>query len=141
MLETRTPLLAVEGLQAWYGESHVLHGVTFQVYPGEVVRIAHEYLVVTRKPVAIAFPLRNTQMGRSDIRQRTDVPWRSLVATALETLGGEAALPALYQWIAECAKTKNRPNWQAKVRQTLQLAPEFVSSTRGVWRVVPCSAA
>jgi branched-chain amino acid transport system ATP-binding protein len=23
--------LAVEGLQAWYGEAHVLHGVTFEV--------------------------------------------------------------------------------------------------------------
>ena len=32
------PLLAVEGLQAWYGESHVLHGATFEVLPGEVVR-------------------------------------------------------------------------------------------------------
>jgi branched-chain amino acid transport system ATP-binding protein len=25
------PLLSVEALQAWYGESHVLHGVTFEV--------------------------------------------------------------------------------------------------------------
>jgi branched-chain amino acid transport system ATP-binding protein len=33
------PLLAVEGLQAWYGESHVLHGVTFEVRPGEVVTL------------------------------------------------------------------------------------------------------
>jgi branched-chain amino acid transport system ATP-binding protein len=33
------PLLTVEGLQAWYGESHVLHGVTFQVNPGEVVTL------------------------------------------------------------------------------------------------------
>jgi branched-chain amino acid transport system ATP-binding protein len=39
MLDTRVPLLSVEGLQAWYGESHVLHGVTFQVYPGEVVTL------------------------------------------------------------------------------------------------------
>jgi len=31
------PLLSVEGLQAWYGESHVLHGVSFDVAPGEVV--------------------------------------------------------------------------------------------------------
>ena len=31
------PLLAVEELQAWYGESHVLHGVTFEVRAGEVV--------------------------------------------------------------------------------------------------------
>jgi branched-chain amino acid transport system ATP-binding protein len=33
------PLLAVEGLQAWYGESHVLHGVTFDVFAGEVVTL------------------------------------------------------------------------------------------------------
>ncbi len=32
-----TPALAVEGLQAWYGESHVLHGVSFAIAPGEVV--------------------------------------------------------------------------------------------------------
>src|SRR5262245_51539670 len=33
------PLLAVNGLQAWYGESHVLHGVTFDVRTGEVVTL------------------------------------------------------------------------------------------------------
>ncbi|HYB58480.1 MAG TPA: ATP-binding cassette domain-containing protein, partial [Alphaproteobacteria bacterium] len=33
------PLLAVEGLHAWYGESHVLHGVDFEVLPGEVVTL------------------------------------------------------------------------------------------------------
>ena len=31
MLDQQAPLLAVDGLQAWYGESHVLHGVSFQV--------------------------------------------------------------------------------------------------------------
>jgi branched-chain amino acid transport system ATP-binding protein len=36
---TVAPLLAVEELQAWYGESHVLHGVTFNVLPGEVVTL------------------------------------------------------------------------------------------------------
>ncbi|GJD49139.1 High-affinity branched-chain amino acid transport ATP-binding protein LivF [Methylobacterium crusticola] len=33
------PLLAVQGLEGWYGESHVLHGVTFDVRPGEVVTL------------------------------------------------------------------------------------------------------
>jgi len=33
------PLLAVEALQAWYGESHVLHGVNFSVNRGEVVTL------------------------------------------------------------------------------------------------------
>jgi branched-chain amino acid transport system ATP-binding protein len=33
------PLLAVKDLEAWYGESHVLHGITFDVAPGEVVTL------------------------------------------------------------------------------------------------------
>jgi len=33
------PLLAVRGLEAWYGESHVLHGIDFDVAPGEVVTL------------------------------------------------------------------------------------------------------
>jgi branched-chain amino acid transport system ATP-binding protein len=32
-------LLKVADLQAWYGESHVLHGVSFDVRPGEVVTL------------------------------------------------------------------------------------------------------
>jgi branched-chain amino acid transport system ATP-binding protein len=36
---TAAPLLAVEGLQAWYGESHVLHGADFEVLAGEVVTL------------------------------------------------------------------------------------------------------
>jgi len=32
-------LLSVDGLEAWYGESHVLHGVTFEVRAGEVVTL------------------------------------------------------------------------------------------------------
>ena len=36
--ETRA-LLAVKGLEAWYGESHILHGVSFDVQPGEVVTL------------------------------------------------------------------------------------------------------
>jgi branched-chain amino acid transport system ATP-binding protein len=33
------PLLAVRNLMSWYGESHILHGVTFDVQPGEVVTL------------------------------------------------------------------------------------------------------
>ncbi len=38
MAETQA-LLTVNELQAWYGESHILHGVTFEVRPGEVVTL------------------------------------------------------------------------------------------------------
>ena len=33
------PMLAVEKLNAWYGESHILHGVDLAVRPGELVTI------------------------------------------------------------------------------------------------------
>lgn len=33
------PALQIQGLQAWYGESHVLHGVDMVVQPGEVVTL------------------------------------------------------------------------------------------------------
>ncbi len=39
MLDARTPLLAIKDLQAWYGESHILHGVSFEVREGEVVTL------------------------------------------------------------------------------------------------------
>ena len=33
------PLLRVKDLHAWYGESHVLHGVDFDVAHGETVTL------------------------------------------------------------------------------------------------------
>ena len=33
------PLLEVRGLEAWYGESHILHGVDFEIRPGEMVTL------------------------------------------------------------------------------------------------------
>jgi len=39
MLDMRGPLLEVKNLEAWYGESHILHGVTFDVREGEVVTL------------------------------------------------------------------------------------------------------
>jgi branched-chain amino acid transport system ATP-binding protein len=41
MAETllKDPLLKVENLQAWYGESHILHGVGFEIGRGELVTL------------------------------------------------------------------------------------------------------
>jgi branched-chain amino acid transport system ATP-binding protein len=39
MPDVRNPLLSVKDLQAWYGESHILHGVSFDVQQGEVVTL------------------------------------------------------------------------------------------------------
>ena len=34
-----TPLLKVSGLDSWYGESHILHGVNFEIHEGELVTL------------------------------------------------------------------------------------------------------
>jgi branched-chain amino acid transport system ATP-binding protein len=39
MLDVTAPLLAIKDLQAWYGESHILHGVDFDVRESEVVTL------------------------------------------------------------------------------------------------------
>ena len=39
MSTNNTPALAIKGLQAWYGESHILHGVDLTVNRGEVVTL------------------------------------------------------------------------------------------------------
>ena len=39
MNKTSTPALEISGLNAWYGESHVLHGMDLIVNPGEVVTL------------------------------------------------------------------------------------------------------
>jgi branched-chain amino acid transport system ATP-binding protein len=39
MLDSRTALLSLKDVQAWYGESHILHGVNFDVHAGEVVTL------------------------------------------------------------------------------------------------------
>ena len=46
--EPGTTLLGVKDLHAWYGESHILHGMTFDVKKGEVVKAV---VVRTRAPV------------------------------------------------------------------------------------------
>ncbi len=38
-LPTAEPMLKISGLNAWYGESHILHGVDFEVREGEVVTL------------------------------------------------------------------------------------------------------
>ena len=35
----KEPAMSVEGLEAWYGESHVLHGLSFDIREGEVVSL------------------------------------------------------------------------------------------------------
>jgi branched-chain amino acid transport system ATP-binding protein len=81
------PLLAVRDLNAWYGESHVLHGVTFDVTAGEVVTLLGRngagktttlksiMGVVPRREGSIAFEGRETARLASNRIARLGIAW------------------------------------------------------------------
>ncbi len=62
-------------------------------------------------------------------------PWKHVVRTALDALGGEASLQALYAQV----KASARPgwlttHWKAKVRQVVQRDPLIESVSFGTYR-------
>lgn len=98
-------------------------------------RIMHEYLILWEKPKAPLSLLVDLSAMAHKQAKRLHGIWKVIVAHAMMALGGKASLNDLYQKIAEDApdKLKSNENWQAKVRQILQISPSFNSVERGVW--------
>jgi branched-chain amino acid transport system ATP-binding protein len=97
MAETRD-LLTVNQLNAWYGESHILHGVTFVVRPGEVVTLLGRNGVgktTTLKAIMGIIEKRSGSVefeGKELIRLPSDVIARSGIAFCPEERGIFATL-------------------------------------------------
>jgi branched-chain amino acid transport system ATP-binding protein len=81
------PLLEIRGLEAWYGESHILHGVDIDVHEGEVVTLLGRngagktttlrsvMGLVGRRSGSIRFQGRETIDTRSDLVARMGVAY------------------------------------------------------------------
>lgn len=86
-----------------------------------------------REAADVAAASRETRavLERSSLRGSV---WRQAVHAAFDTISAdEAPLEALYRAIEGKRPTSN-PNFREKVRQTLQVYPEFTSAERGTWR-------
>lgn len=126
---------------AWYGDldAHVVkvqHNTVSdrKTYANRnFIPIQHEHLLIFRKNEVWGVNLKITKTEKRNLLQSKLITWRDLVQGALESLGGKAELSSIYEVIQSAEKTKANPHWQAKVRQTLQLGKEFVSSSRGIW--------
>ena len=92
------PMLQVSGLNAWYGESHVLHGVDFQVGEGEVVVLLGRNgagKTTTMKSIMGLVPRREGSIafrGQETIRMRPDGVARAGIALCPEERGIFASL-------------------------------------------------
>ena len=103
---------------------------------GGLPRIEHEYLLIWQRPEKTSMLVMLNGLVKQ-ARQRTASTWRGIVRQALVSLGGQSSLSDLYQHIAQAApeRLQDNPHWQAKVRQTLQLAPAFTRVESGVWMI------
>lgn len=110
-----------------------------RAYPGlRLPRILHEYIVLWSRPRQVASLLADLAGLAKQQQARLSSSWKVLVRHVLVSLGGEAALAAIYGRVAENAPERlaANPNWQAKIRQVLNQHPnDFQPLERGVWRL------
>jgi branched-chain amino acid transport system ATP-binding protein len=91
-------MLEIRGLNAWYGESHVLHGVDFDVPEGEVVTLLGRNgagKTTTMKSIMGLVPLRHGSIrfkGRETIGLRPDLIARAGIGFCPEERGIFASL-------------------------------------------------
>ncbi len=104
-------------------------------YSGEFIPIAHEYLLNFKKDSMVVGFLDCAIQSSMRLVSLSSATWKAVVTAALNRLGGKGSLEEIYKVIAEGAqeKAKANPNWQAKVRQTLQ--GSALNVERGVWKL------
>lgn len=135
-------MTSIQKDMAWIGdlEYHVIkdqHNTTSgrKDYGGRFIPTSHEHLLIFKKNEVWYMPVKVTETVHSDVRTRTIATWRDLVQGALQQLGGKAKLPDIYAVLGDTKKSKGNVNWQAKIRQTLQINQNFDSVERGVWKL------
>ena len=94
-------------------------------YSGNFIPILHEYVMIVRKDVPLIIPIITTKKITADIRDMNGATWKDIVASVLETCGGESSLQKLYEKIEPYKKARNNQFWKEKVRQTLQIYPNL----------------
>ena len=69
-------LLRIEDLHAWYGESHILHGVNFSVNEGEVVTLLGRNGAGRTTTMRAILGLTGTRKARFRSKARKPSSWR-----------------------------------------------------------------
>lgn len=135
-------MISIQKDMGWFGdlEYHIIKDQNNTVssrrdYGGRFIPTSHEHLLVFRKNEIWSMPVKVTQLIKSDIRTRTIATWRDLVQGALQELGGKARLGEIYDVLKDTKKAKQNNNFEAKIRQTLQLNANFAPIERGVWKL------
>jgi len=122
-----TALLEVNGLHTWYGSSHVLHGVSFSIEPGETVTLMGRNGM--GKTTTIRSVLGLTPPGRGEVRVRgkpvTGLPPHSIAREGIALVPeGRGIFPTLT--VRENLEVAARPG-----RWTFEAALKLFPQLRG----------
>lgn len=106
-----------------------------RVYKLKHPRITHEYILLWQRPRVILSMLSDLAVMARQQAKRLQSTWKAVVHQAMLKLGGKATLQDIYDAVAAGAPDKllTNGNWQAKIRQTLQLDSAYTALARGVW--------
>ena len=97
------------------------------------VPIVREYILVLKKTFPYILDFQVPLKKKLDVRDSNSATWRDVVFAVLKKLGKNASLASIYSEIEGHAKAEKNPHWRDKVRQVLQMYPDFVSESRGIW--------
>ena len=98
----------------------------------------HEMIAVIRKPSGYEIAYVVPQKISRDIRDLHVATWKDVVIAAVRKLNNVCSLEAIYKEISGHKKAADNPNWQAKVRQTLQTlaaSGKVRHVSRGQWAI------
>lgn len=110
-------------------------------YSGSFIPILHEYVMIVRKDNSLVIPVLQVKRIEADVRDMRGTTWRDVVAGVLESCTDAVSLNYIYEHVEQHKKARDNKFWREKVRQTLQINPQFFYSTeRGMWGVKRKSA-
>jgi hypothetical protein len=97
--------------------------------------IEHEYVILWTRPdrVSTAVGLVDALVGQNE--DRAAGTWKAILRHVMAVMGGEVPLKKIYDSVSTYApaRVSKNPNWQAKIRQTLQLHSDFRRIDEGIW--------
>jgi hypothetical protein len=99
------------------------------------VPIVHEYIMVLKKASDLFIDFQLPKNYEMDVRDSKTATWADVVAGVLSSLGGRASLQQIYAKVDGHRKCETNNNWQAKIRQTLQMHSYFNRVSEGVWAI------
>lgn len=100
------------------------------------VPLVHEYIMVLKKIAPYIINYQLPQAYEMDIRDSVKTAtWKDVVASVCRKYNRPVSLTEIYSEIQGHKKCSTNENWQAKVRQTLQLYPIFSHVSEGKWQM------